>query len=197
MTDSQSQQTVPASEASSVSDSTEEPKVPSPGPVNKWQFLSLAAVMLTLIVVVVVGFSLKGTTDSITGIIGAALPPFAAIAAAIFGIKAVFDSGKAAGHATGKEEGEENKDAAVRDAERKTAVAIATPLRKSSPDATSDLVGHLRRATASPHGSDALQLFGPDPTRVIELPAEMLDRAEQPSRDVQIALAIAERYIRE
>jgi hypothetical protein len=164
--------------------------------VNKWQLFALLAVMVTLVIVVIAGFSFKGNTDSVTGIIGAALPPFATIAAAIFGIKAVYDSGRATGEATGKAEGEKDKGEAVKDAKDTTARAITQPLRQSEPEATRDLIGHLRRGATSPHGYDGYQLLGPDPGHVIELPGELLDRAERPSHDVETALAIAEQYLR-
>ncbi len=166
-----------------------------PVTVNKWQFMSLLAVLVVLVIVLVAAFIAKGNNDTVTGIVGAVLPSFVSLGAAVFGVKLAYDAGKSTGEESGKTKGEANKDEAVKDGQDKAARAIAKRLKAPGHDDVGQLVSHLRREGHSPAGQAGFQLAADHPN-IIELPDALLTQAERTPANVETALAVAEEYMR-
>jgi hypothetical protein len=161
--------------------------------VNKWQFFSIGALLVTLVVVLGLAFGFKGNTDSVTGILGATLPSFVAIGGAIFGLKLAHDSGKAAGEATGKAEGEEGKDQAVKNAQTTTAADMEARLAQVNLNSLRQLPARLQREGSSPPGSSG---FTFDENAVTEISQELLDEANRATEAIESARAVAHQYMR-
>ena len=161
--------------------------------VNKWQFFSIGALLVTLVVVLGLAFVFKGDNDSVTGILGATLPSFVAIGGAIFGLKLAHDSGKAAGEATGKAEGEKGKDEAVKNAQTTAAADMEARLAPVNLDSLRQLPATLQREGSSPPGSSA---FNFDENAGTEIPQELLDEAKRATEAIESARAVAHQYMR-
>jgi hypothetical protein len=152
----------------------------NPAGVAKWQFFSLGAVLVTLLLVLGLAFWAENN-ESVIGIIGAVLPSFATIGAAVFGIKAVAETAKAGGEATGRAEGEKGKEAEVKNAKAETAKTVSAALRggdAQKPFPSRQLfsqIGDIRSALASPSGVDGYQFE--QEGRLVDIPHEVFDRA--------------------
>jgi hypothetical protein len=165
----------------------------APTVVNKWQFFSLGLLLVTLVVVLGLGFGFKGSTDSVTGILGATLPSFVAIGGAIFGLKLAHDSGKAAGEAAGKAEGEKGKEEAVKNAQTTTAADMNARLAAVNVDSLRQLPATLQREGSSPPGSSEFN-FGENAGT--EIPQDLLDEAKRATEAIESARAVAHQYMR-
>jgi hypothetical protein len=161
--------------------------------VNKWQFFSLGALLLTLLVVLGLAFGFKGDTDSVTGILGATLPSFVAIGGAIFGLKLAHDSGKAAGEAEGKAEGEKGKEEAVKNAQTTAVAEAAAPVMDVNPDSLRRLHATLQRDGSSPAGSSGVTF---DENSATAIPQDLLDEAKRAAEAIESSRAVASKYMR-
>lgn len=168
-------------------------ETPAKTVVNKWQFFSLAALLVTLVVVLGLGFGFKGSTDSVTGILGATLPSFVAIGGAIFGLKLAHDSGKAAGEAAGKAEGEKGKDEAVKNAQTIAAADMDARLANVNLASLRQLPDTLQQEGNSPPGSSG---FNFDESAGTEIPQDLLDEAKRATEAIESARAVAHEYMR-
>ena len=164
-----------------------------PGAVAKWQFASLVAVLLALLSVLWLAFR-AGNDESVIGIVGAVLPSFATIGAAVFGIKAVAENAKSGGEATGRAEGEKGKEAEVKNAKAETAKTVSAALRGGAaqkPILSRQLfsqIGDIRSVLASPSGVDGYQFE--QEGRLVDIPHEVFDRALAADDDPRVAAAL-------
>lgn len=92
---------------------------PSIGPWHIFGLFIIVAGIVILVLVVMPKFNQE--RDTVTGILGIAIPAFATIGGALFGVTIAYSEGKKTGAVTGQAQGEANKDQAAKEAEKRVA----------------------------------------------------------------------------
>jgi hypothetical protein len=128
--------------------------------VNGWQFASLGAVLLALVIVVaLVVLTVDSDQDTAAGVLGVVIPALATIGAAVFGVKVGYDAGRTAGEARGEARGEAGKAAAVREGQAQVADQVKRLLPEAG-DVTDTIVDPLQEASPSRRRTVALAVDG-------------------------------------